>query len=687
MTNPFSPAKTHTARTTSPVSVLLTAAVLAALTLVLGCERVAVPTYHYDNLRTGWNSHERHLRPSNVNPATMEFLALALDDANDQVDTQPLIVPRVHIAGGRHDVVYVATENNSIYAVDADTDTKLLKVNLGSPVPWPIGCGNNGPTVGIDGTPAIDLDTHTMYAIAYILDSNNGNQPEYYLHALDLSTLAEKTPPRLVTANHALSNNNPFPFQARFQRQRPGLLLAHGNIYAGFGSFCDWGQVSGGSSQPGPHSRGWILGWQQGSLTPLAANDLNNTQTSEPFNMFLSSVWESGYGIAGDPAGDVFFTTGNSDPSGTTYDGCTNIQESVVKLPADLVRPCPATPPPLPFLFTPANVGPLDQADMDVGSAGVMALPHQPGPTPHLLVGNAKDGSMFLLNRDNLGGFTPSNTGALGGVQNIGVGAGFGCWCGPTYFDDGAPHVVSSGGGWTLGWGSGTTLNSLQLWNLQSSPPKLTQVATGTMPDTIQDPGFFTVVSSKKDKHAIIWAVSRPQVGASGVNAVPIVLYAFNATPSGGSLPQLFHAIAGSWSVHALGGNANIVPVVANGKVYVASYKELDIFGHYLPNGQNAASRTQALEHLVKLEFVKAAEEHQIAGTVRKVEGVHFALETRDHKMVEVDATKARDSFRFPVIAVGNGVVASGSYDAKRVLEAGTVFRSKANPATWPPDH
>jgi hypothetical protein len=556
----------------------------------------------------------------------------------------------------------VATENNSVYAIDADTDTKLLKVNLGTAVPWPIGCSNNGPSVGIDGTPVIDLASRTLYVIAYVLDPANGNAPAYYIHALDLSTLSDKVPPRKVTASSVLSNNQPFAFNATYQRQRPGLLLANGNVYAGFGSFCDWG---------GNQSRGWVLGWQAGSLTPIAANELNNTQPTEPNNMFLSSVWESGYGLAGDPSGNIYFTTGNSDYSGTTYDGLTNIQESVVKVRSDITRP--GSPPP--FLFTPANVSGLDQADTDVGSAGVMALPTQPGSVPNLLVSNAKDGSMFLLNRDNMGGFTPANTGALGGVQSIGAG----CWCGPTYFNDGSPHVVSSGGN----WGSGYATNSLQLWNLQTSPaPKLVHTATGTMPDTIQDPGFFTTVSSKGTHDAIIWAVARPVTNNANHS---VWLHAFNATPSGSTLQPLFSgAIAGSWP--NLGGNANIVPVVANGKVYVASYMELDIFGIHLRHGEKAVSRTMALARAEKLEYAKGREEHQLSGTVRKVEGARFTLETREHKMVEVDASKARESLRYPVIAIGNGVMAAGSYNAKGALQAETVFRSKVAPAAWPSD-
>lgn len=651
----------------SGTSLKIAATVAAALALVLltSCA-TEVTTYHYDNLRTGWNSNERRLKPSNVNATSLYVLTLQLDDANDQVDTQPLIVRKVHIAGGKHDVVYVATENNSIYAIDADTDTKLLKVNLGTPISWPLGCGNNGPTVGIDGTPAIDLLTGTMYVIAYIQDPANGGNPEYYLHALDIATLSDKVSPRLVSASGTSSNNQTLNFQAAYQRQRPGLLLQNGNIYAGFGSFCDFG---------GANSRGWVLGWQAGTLNPLPSNNINNRQPTEPNNMFLSSVWESGYGLAGDPNGNVYFTTGNSDYSGTTYDGCTNIQESVVKLPSTLVRNCPAVPPPNPSLFTPANESGLDVYDVDVGSAGVMALPDQSGSVPRLLVANGKDGSMFLLNRDNLGGFTPGNAGVLGGVKSIGNG----CWCGPTYFDDGSPHVVGSGGV----WGNNFASNSVQLWNLQTSPsPQLVQAATGSMPDTVQDPGFFTTVSSHGKHNAIIWAVSRP-LRNSGSSAIR--LYAFNATPSGSTLQSLFPgAVAGSWP--NMGGNANIVPVVANGKVYVASYRELDIFGLREHHERLAVERQEEEVPKFPPPPPEGPWEHVITGTVTKVEGDHFTLETRDHKQVQVSSEKAKAGARYAVIAVGNGVTVAGSLDKKGAMQAEMVSRVKPHSATWAKD-
>jgi hypothetical protein len=638
---------------------------LATLALLMACEKkISVSTYHYDNLRTGWNSHEAILKPSNVSASSLTVLSLQLDDDGDAVNGQPLIVTDVDIAGGRHDVAYLVTENDSVYAIDADTDTKLLKVSLGTPVPSPLGCGG---AVGVDSTPAIDLESRTLYVMAYVDDPAHANQPEYYIHALDLSTLADKVPPRLVAASGTLSGavngSNSFPFQATYQRQRPGLLVANGNVYAGFGSFCDWG---------GPNSRGWVLGWQAGSLTPLPANELNNSQPTEPNNMFLSSVWESGYALAADPKGRVYFTTGNSDESGTTYDGVTNIQESVVKLKADLNRESKD------FLFTPANESALDQGDVDLGAAGVMALPAQSGPVPELLVANGKDGSMFLLNREHMGGFTSNNAGALGGVQNVGIAAATGCWCGPTYFNDGTPHVVTSGGGFSIGWYSGNNENQLELWNLDASVPQLTKTATGAMPDTTQTPGFFTVVSSHDDKDAMIWAVSRPLASQPG----NISLYAFNATPSGGSLPAVFPgAVAGTWS----GGNANIVPVVANGKVYVASYKELDIFGLGLPNGQKAAERKSAAV-TPKPRLYKGPGEHSVSGLVTKIDGKRLTIETRDHKIVQVDTARAQAGFRYAEPYTGGGVTISGSPDAKGVFQAESLFRTQSSAVEWPVD-
>jgi hypothetical protein len=520
---------------------------IAAAAFLSGCrDHRAVTTYHYDNSRSGWNPKEEELTYGKVgSPAFGLLHSITLDD---QVDAQPLIVPKIKIVGGpepgKHDVVYVASESNTIYAIDASSGTILLTRNLGSPVPLPLGCTNNGPNVGINGTPVIDRDDETMYVIVYTLE---GGIPVYRIHALDLRALTDKVAPVKVAASHSLKGGAPFNFDARYQRERPGLLLANGNVYAGFGSFCDF---------RADVSRGWVLGWKEGSLAPLPANELNDRLATSPDNFNLSSIWMSGYGLAADGSGSIYFITGNSDsnPVTTTYDGDFNVQESVVKLSGDLTKVLD--------LFTPSNVSPLDQADNDFGSGGAILLPEQPGPTPHLTVAAGKDGRMFVLNRDGMGGFTPGGPDKTVGMVNIG-----GCWCGQSYFTDytdGSLRIVSSGG------------TSVNLWKVETSP-SFTISNVGSSPGMAsgQDPGFFTTVSSdgEKGKSAIIWAVSRPNNPSPG----DISLYAFKGEPSGGSLAQLFQATAGTWP--NVQGNANIVPVVANGKVYVASNKQLTIFG------------------------------------------------------------------------------------------------------------
>ena len=526
--------------TFSRSSLLLVAGVVL---LASGCgkEHRAVTTYHYDNLRTGWNHEEEHLKPKNVSGPKFKLLSpVPLDD---QVDTQPLVVPHVKITGGsspgEHEVVYVATEGNTIYAIEASNGNVLLSPNFGPPVPTPLGCGNNGPNVGIDGTPVIDREDKTMYVIVYTLEAGN---PVYRLHALDLGSLTDKIPPVLVAASHPLSGGGTFNFDARFQRQRPGLLMANGNVYAGFGSFCDFfANVS----------RGWLLGWKAGSLTALPANQLNDTQATSPFSFFLSSVWMSGYGVAADSSGNLYFVTGNSDYSGTTYDGVTNIQESVVKLSADLTTVL--------SLFTPSDQATLENFDVDYGSGGALLLPDQSGATPHLAAAAGKDGRLFILNRDNLGGYTPGGPDKVVGKVDIGN-----CWCGPSFFSHDGARIVSSGG------------TNVNVWKVQTSPSfSITKEATSPPLSSGQDGGFFTVISSDDDDDMIIWAVSRP----TNNSPANVSLYAFDAKPAGGSstLTQLFSGVAGSWP--NTGGNSNIVPVVANGKVFVATNKQLAIFG------------------------------------------------------------------------------------------------------------
>lgn len=502
--------------------------------------QTAVTTYHNDNYRTGWNSAETVLTPSTVNTASFGLLAKVAVD--DQVDGQPLVVPGVTITAGSnqgvHDVVYLVTGNDTVYAIDADAGTVLLSHNLGKPVTWPLGCNNNGPNVGIDSTPVIDVSSNTIYLIAYTQDSTG---PAYRVHALDLGNLTDKVTPMVVSASHTLTDGTTFTFNATYQRQRPGLLLANGNIYAGFGSFCDYSANL---------SRGWLLGWNAATLAPLSANRLNDQQPTSPNKFFLSSIWMSGYGLAADDSGNVVFVTGNSDYSGTTYDGISNIQESVVKVSPDLTM--------VVDLFTPSNQSSLDGGDTDFGSGGVLVLPDQTGSTPHLAVAAGKYGSMYLMNEDKLGGYSTTTNNVLGTYQ---VGA---CWCGESYFvdpTDGLARVVSSGA------------HEVKVWKVKTSPsPKLVGVARSPALKSGQLAGFFTSVSSNGKATPIIWALTRPASHSSP----GIGLYAFNPD-SGAKMTLLFQTDAGSWPNY--GGNLNQAPVVANGKVYVASNKELEIFG------------------------------------------------------------------------------------------------------------
>ncbi len=521
------------------------------LTLVASAQ-FAITTYHYDNNRTGWNSHESALTPANV--ATSSFGLLQTVALDDQVDGQPLLVPGVNITAGTHqgihDVVYVATEGNTVFAIDAEAGTILLSPNFGTPVRFPLGCTNNGPNVGINSTPVIDPTTNTLYVMIY---TNKSGTPTYTIHALDLGSLTDKVTPQVVSASHTLLDGTTFNFNATYQRQRPGLLLANGNIYAGFGSFCDLGANL---------SRGWLLGWAVNTLTPLAANRLNDTQPTDTDAFFLSSIWMSGYGLATDDLGNIFFVTGNSDYSGNSYDGVSNIQESVVKVSSDLTTALD--------LFTPSNVASLDESDADFGSGGVLVLPDQPGPIKRLAVAAGKFGSMYLMNAEHLGGFTTTHNNVLG-TYNVGA-----CWCGQSYYmdDDGAARIVSSGG------------SNILNWKLTTSPkPSLAQVAKSpTVSTGGQNPGFFTTISSNGSSNAIVWALSHPISSTEP----KIFLYAFNPD-SGANMMQLFKGGAGSWP--NVGGNSNLVPVVANGEVFVASYKQLQIFG--LKSGHKAPATSK----------------------------------------------------------------------------------------------
>jgi hypothetical protein len=522
---------------------------LFAAILLLGHPRfasaqVSVLTYKSDNLRTGLNNQETTLTTQTVGGGSFGLLQTVAVD--EQVNAQPLIVPNVSVQGqGSHTVAYVATENNTIYALDAASGAVLRSRNLGTP--WPASkipggvCNKNSGVVGIDSTPVIDPQAGLLYVITY---TDENNAPVYRLHALAITTLADTVPSQIVSATGVLANGGSYAFDASASRQRPALLLANSTVYAGFGSWCDHNRST---------SRGWILGWQAGTLAPLANGKLVNRLASAPKNYFLTSVWMSGAGLASDQTGNVYAVTANSDTSGNTYNSTTNPAESVLKLSPDLATV-------LDF-FTPGGAKDgepeLDMHDRDFGAGGIMLLPSQSGPIPNLAVAAGKVGLMYFLNQAQLGSYVPNGPDNVVGTYKIAP-----CWCGESYFvgADGVGRVVSSGG------------TNMIVWRVQTAPTTalMKESVSATVPSGPNE-GFFTTASSNGTQagSAIIWAVARP----NRTGTPKLTLLAYDATNSN----TLFSAVAGPWSTTYA--NANIVPVVANGYVYVGSYKELAIFG------------------------------------------------------------------------------------------------------------
>ncbi|PWT77688.1 MAG: hypothetical protein C5B58_16420 [Acidobacteria bacterium] len=619
------------------VSQRLGGSVAASNTILVGCTDIL--TYHNDPQRTGWNQSENTLTAANV---TLNSFGLVAEiELDDQVDAQPLVVTGQTIQGfGTRNVVYVVTESNSVYGLDAWSGEKLVSTNLGQPVQTPLGCDNNAKNVGITGTPVIDKQSQTLYVIAYTLEQG---QPTYKLHALDLNNLKERPgSPRVVSASQKLNDQTDFPFNAMYQRHRAGLLLANGNIYAGFASFCDF---------EAKRSRGWVLGWNAGSLAALSTSALINKRADTaavdctyPGNhpCFLSSVWMSGYGLAADPEGNIFFTTGNTAPG--TYDKMLNIGESAVKMSGNLT---------VLDLFTPANAKLLDINDTDYGSGGILVLPDMAGEAlPHLAVAAGKDGRLFILNRDALGGFHSPDI-----PQNVSIDH---CLCGPSFFEgaDGRARVATSGG------------HTLRTWIVDTSQsPQLQLEASAPIAVSSQPGGFFTSISSngKLPNTAIIWAVSRPVEADKHVT-----LYAFDAVASKKALTPLWSDVAGYWP-HT-GGSSNIVPSVANGMVYVASDRRLRIFG--LKRPQLSALLVTTFEGVRAEAAAEPISGPSYWGTVQKIDGNRLLVELRTGRMLQVDVTPAVKAGRARTVTEGQPVRVTGSINANGVFEANFLWRA-----------
>ncbi len=515
----------------------------APIALCAAAHAADVTTYHNDAQRTGLNNSETILTQSTVGSTAFHKLQTILLPTD--VEAQPLVVSAATMASWGyasqfpHDVAYVADAANNIFAIDRVTGTVLLQKNFGTPVSMqnlPGQCGNNATTVGINSTPVIDPTAKVMYFITYTWENNAA---VYRIHEMNLLDLSEKIPSVVISATGTLSDGSTVKFAAYSQRQRPALLLANSNIYAGFGSFCD---------QNDNITRGWLLGWQTGTLTPLAA-ELTQQQTAaqstnNPFGgtgpFFLSGIWMSGYGPSADPAGNIYFLTGNSD--GIIAN---NLPDSLVRMKPDLSA--------VEDYFTPANFAQLDSEDEDRGAGGVMVLPNTSGGL-QFAVSQGKDGRLFLHNRAaNLGGYV-ANGPDVPPYVNAGL-----CWCGPAYFvgSDGQPRVVSTGGQQAATWLLPTTASGNL--TMEATAPELPS-------QDGQDPGFMASISSNGTaaNSAVIWALSRSSSGL-------IYLQALAGTANSGAT-TVYDKAGNAWSFGTQVAQGGGTQILLNGNPAYGAY-------------------------------------------------------------------------------------------------------------------
>lgn len=388
-----------TVRKLSPVPTLLTLVVLVSAAFA----QDSVLTYHFDENRSGQMTDESILVPANVN--TNRFGKLFSDAVDGLVVAQPLYVPNVVIPGqGTHNVVYVVTMHDSVFAFDADTPGPALwQVSfINTPIGLtsvPIGdqlCAGTGFTeVGIMGTPVIDPTTGTIYLSAKTKEIPNSqvnplSTPVYVhtLHALDITTGAEKLGgPMVVNASEVNSLGNTVTFQQNNlgQCQRPGLLLSNGVLFIAYGSNgCDL------------RSHGWLMAYNAANLQQQLAT-FDTSPVPNPNFATGSNLWMSGSGIAMDSDGYLYVSTANGP-----YDGVNDWGDSVLKLSfntnSNLIT--------VADFFTPFDQNYMAVNDLDLGSGGVTLLPTQGGLYPNLLVTSGKTGNIYLVNRDGMGGYS-----------------------------------------------------------------------------------------------------------------------------------------------------------------------------------------------------------------------------------------------------------------------------------------
>jgi len=494
-------------------------------------------TWHNDTARTGQNLQESTLTPTNVNSTT--FGKLFSFPVDGFIVAEPLFVYNVIIPNkGTYNVVFVFTENDSVYAFDGAgvNTTPLWQDSFIDPAKGitPVPCADTGSgsscpyvtTIGISGTPVIDPASGTLYLVAATKENGKYFQR---LHALDITTGAEKFGgPVVIKASvkgtGSGSKNGIVSFNALHENQRPALLLSNGIVYLGWASY--------GDIKP---FHGWVLAYNATTLTQTAV--LNTTPNGSD-----GGIWESGGGPATDSAGMLYLQTGNG-----TFDakhGGPDYGDSFLKLD-------PSTLSVLDY-FTPFNQKELSTQDIDLGSGAGLILPQQAGKFPDESFSAGKQGLIYLVNRSNMGKFDDKTNHVIETVQ----GSVGGYWSSPAYWNGNVYY-----------WGTKDFLSqySITKGKLSTSPiwHSSDKIPIGSTPS----------VSANGSSNAIVWAL---ESHAAQMPVPPAVLHAYDATNVS---TELYNSKQAGKRDLAGPGVSFSVPTVMNGRVYVGTRTELDAYG------------------------------------------------------------------------------------------------------------
>jgi len=496
----------------------------------------AVLTNKYDASRTGQNLNETILNTGNVN--VNHFGKKLSYPVDGQVYAQPLYVPNVNVDGGTHNMAIVATENDSVYAFDADQNLQLWHASFINPpqitaIPSSdTGCGDLTPKIGITSTPVIDPNTNILYVLA--ATKENG---QYFqrLHAIDITTGNEVSQPATITAKvkgHGDgSKNGHISFDPLKEGQRSGLLLLNGVIYIAWASHCDHGPY-----------HGWVMGYNASSLQQVAVyNDSPNGSEA--------GIWQSGGGLAADSNGKVYFMSGNG-----TFDlkgGGKDAGDSFVQLN-------PSKGLSVSDYFTPFNQDCLNQEDGDLGSGGPLLL-----PSVNEIISAGKEGRIYVVSRASMGGYHSiknpcSKQGRINVdriVQEFGPGTIGGLFSTPAYWNGSNGEFVYFGG-------VNDAVKAYQLTNgkLSSSPVSRT-------PESFGFTGGNPVISSNGSTPGtgILWTLDPNAIlHAYDATNLGIELYNTNQNAGRDGLPSYVKFT---------------VPIVANGEVFVGTQGSLEIYG------------------------------------------------------------------------------------------------------------